>query len=72
MKNTGRPKGEKNRKWAQEEKQKIVKRYQDQGIGGNAIAAQEEISKGMLWRWIQAYQSNGEDGLANRCQKMNA
>ena len=63
MKKAGRPKGGKNRKWSKEEKLRIVKRYVNEGIGGNAIAAQEGLSKGMMWRWIKAYHNNGEDGL---------
>lgn len=63
MKETGRPKGGKNKTWSEEEKLRMVKRYQTEGIGGNKIALEEGVSKGLFWSWIKAYQEKGESGL---------
>ena len=56
----------KNRQWSKEEKLRIVNRYLNEGIGGNKIAREENISKGLLWKWIHQYQENGPDALENK------
>lgn len=59
----GRPKGGKNRSWSKEEKLRIVKRNLVDLLGQNALAKEEGISKGMLWKWIDAFLEYGEKGL---------
>ena len=61
-----RSKGGKNRTWTKEEKLRIVKRYFDEHIGRHTLAKEENISSGMLWRWIQKYRLEGEDALENK------
>jgi len=63
MTNKGRPKGGKNRRWSKEEKLQIVLEYFNGGVGGNKLAKEHGISKGMIWRWIEAYRKFGEKGL---------
>jgi len=62
----GRPKGGKNRDWTKEEKLRIVKRYLDEGIGQGTLAKEENISRGMIYSWIQKYLNEGEIGLINK------
>lgn len=66
VKNMGRPKGGKNRKWTQEEKLEVVQRYLASGIGQHSYAKAEGISSGMLFRWLKQYQESGFDGLASK------
>lgn len=61
-----RPKGGKNRKWTQEEKLRIVKRYFEEGITQRPLAKEEGISHGMLSKWITKYHEEGPNGLANK------
>ena len=61
-----RPKGGKNKSWSQEEKLRIVKRYFDECIGSVRLAREEQISAGMLRKWIQRYLKDGPDGLINK------
>jgi transposase-like protein len=63
MANIGRTKGGKNRKWSKEEKLQIVLEYFSGSVGGNKLAKEYGISKGMIWRWIEAYRKFGEQGL---------
>jgi len=63
MNETGRPKNGKNHKWTKEEKLNIVLKYVNGNEGGNKIAKDEGISRGMLWRWIDTYTRLGEKGL---------
>lgn len=66
MFNLGRPKGGKNRSWTKEEKLRIVNRYLNDGIGNDALAKEENISRGMLNGWIKKYIDEGELGLINK------
>ena len=61
----GRPKGGKNKRWSVEEKLKIVRRYFDERIGQNRLAAEEGISRGQLHSWISKYQEGGPESLKN-------
>lgn len=62
----GRTKGGTNRTWKKEDKLRIVRRYLEEGIGQNKLAEQENISRGMLCRWIKVYLTQGESGLENK------
>ena len=48
----GRPKGGKNRSWSKDEKLRIVMRHINEGIGQNSLAAEENISRSLLRKWI--------------------
>ena len=61
----GRPKGGKNKRWSMEEKLRIVRRYFDERIGQNRLAAEEGISRGQLHSWISKYQEGGPESLKN-------
>jgi transposase-like protein len=61
----GRAKGGKNKRWSMEEKLKIVRRYFDERIGQNRLAAEEGISRGQLHSWISKYQEGGPESLKN-------
>lgn len=67
----GRPKGGKNRTWSKEEKLRIVKRNLIDLIGQNVLAKEEGISRGMLWKWIDAYLEHGEAGLEPKARRGN-
>ncbi len=60
---TGRPSGGKNRKWSKDEKLCIVQKYLNGCVGGNKLAKEAGISKGMFWKWVDAYRRLGEKGL---------
>ena len=62
----GRPKGGKNRSWSKEEKLRIVRRYFDDKIGQWTIAKEENISRGLIYRWIRKYADDGPEALENR------
>ena len=61
----GRPKGGKNKRWSMEEKLRIVRRYFDERIGQNRLAAEEGISRGQVQSWISKYQQGGPESLKN-------
>lgn len=63
MTKPGRPRGGKNRKWSKEEKLHIVQNYLNGEVGGNKLAKEAGISKGMFWNWVDAYRRFGEKGL---------
>lgn len=67
----GRPKGGKNRTWSKEEKQRIVERYFTEGIGRKVLAQEENISRGMLHKWITLYSEGGPDALENKRKSGN-
>lgn len=69
MAQRGRPKGSQNRKWIPEEKERIVKRYFEGTISRTALAREEDISDGMLHRWIKKYQAEGLNGLVSKTGK---
>ena len=62
----GRPKGGKNRSWSKDEKLRIVMRHINEGIGQNSLAAEENISRSLLHKWIIQYLDGGEDALENK------
>lgn len=65
-----RPKGGRtNRKWTKEEKLRIVNRNLIDKVGQPTLAKEEGISKGMLWRWIDAFLEHGEKGLDSQNHK---
>ena len=61
----GRAKGGKNKRWSMEEKLRIVRRYFDERIGQNRLAAEEGISRGQVQSWISKYQKGGPESLKN-------
>ncbi len=65
MNKKGRPKGGKNKYWSKEEKLRIVNRVLLDGLSSKQVSDSENISNGMLNRWIQKYLELGEDGLEN-------
>lgn len=63
MVKTELPKEGKNRKWPKEEKLRLVLEYLSGNVGVDNFAIQYGISKGMFWRWVDAYRRLGEQGL---------
>lgn len=57
---------EKNRNWPKEEKLRIINRHLKDGIATRKIAEEEDISAGMLRRWIKNYLEFGEETLINK------
>ena len=57
---------EKNRNWSKEEKIRIINRNLKDGLAIRAVAKEEDISAGMLGRWIKNYLEFGEKSLINR------
>jgi len=64
-----RPKGGKNRKWTKEEKLRIVKRNIEDHVGQRTVAKEEDLSIGMLSKWISDYLNLGEKGLESQNHK---
>lgn len=62
----GRPKGGKNRKWTATEKEAIVRRYLESGIGRRKFAAAENLSDRLLHEWVRRYHEHGKAGLENK------
>lgn len=62
----GRPKGGKNRKWTASEKEAIVRRYLESGIGRHKFAAAENLSGRLLHEWVRRYQEHGKAGLESK------
>jgi len=56
---------EPNRNWSKEEKLRIINRNLIDGTSTNKIAVEEDISPGMLRRWMKNYLELGENGLIN-------
>ena len=68
----GRPKGGKNRSWSKEEKLRIVRRNLVEHIGQKALAKEEDVSRGLIAKWISDYLDLGEKGLESQnCKKGN-
>lgn len=63
MVKTKLPRVGKNRKWPKEEKLRLVLEYLNGNVGVDNFAIQAGISKGMFWRWVDAYRRLGEQGL---------
>ena len=61
----GRPKGGKNKYWSKKEKLRIVNRVLIDGLSSKQVSDSENISNGMLSKWIQKYLELGEIGLEN-------
>ena len=57
---------EKNRSWSKEEKLRIINLNLKSGLALRTIAKEEDISIGMLARWISNYLKFGEDSLINK------
>jgi len=62
----GRPKGKKNKRWTKEEKYRIVERYLSEGVGPLTLIREEKITRSMLYRWLERYESGGVEALENR------
>jgi len=57
---------EPNRYWSKEEKIRIVKMCLEDGKSSYDIAKEEDISSGMLRRWIRKYVDLGPESLENK------
>lgn len=55
-----------NRYWSKQDKLKIINKVLIDGISARQVAIQENISSGMLCRWIKKYLEQGEDALENK------
>ncbi len=62
----GRPKGGKNRYWSKEEKLRIVKKVVEDNCSSKQVAREENISDGMLTKWVKVYLQHGIAGLENK------
>lgn len=61
-----RTKGGKNRYWSKEEKLRIVNRVIVDGLSTKNVSDTENISNGMLCKWIKKYLELGEKSLENK------
>jgi len=59
----GRPKGGTNRTWSKDEKLRIVNRNLVDHIGIRTLAKEEDLSQGMIWKWISSFLEHGEAGM---------
>ena len=57
---------EPNRYWSKEEKLRIINLVIIGGLSTNEVAKREDISGGMLRRWIKKYLEQGEECLENK------
>lgn len=55
-----------NRYWSKEEKLRIVNRVIVEGLSSAYVSNQEDISSGLLCRWIKSYLEQGEQALENK------
>ena len=55
-----------NRNWTKEEKLRIINKVIKDGMSARQVAKEEDISAGMLGRWIKKYLNQGEDSLINK------
>ena len=62
----GRPKGGTNKYWSKEDKLKIVNKVLIDGISARQVGMSENISDGMICRWIKKYLEQGEAALENQ------
>jgi len=56
----------KNRTWSKEEKLRIINKHLIDGISTGKVAKEEDISAGMLRRWVKKYIEFGEESLNNK------
>ena len=59
----GRQKGEKNRRWTNEELLRYVLMCEDEHKPGRAVARECEIPYGTLDHWVRRYRNGGEKAL---------
>ena len=57
---------EPNRYWSKKEKLRIVKKVVDDGLSSIEVAREEDISSGMLRKWVLKYLKFGEEALENK------
>ena len=57
---------EPNRYWSKEEKLRIVKKVVDDCLSTQQVAKEENISGGMLRKWVKKYVEQGEESLENK------
>ena len=62
----GRPKGGKNKYWTKEEKLRIVKKVTEGGLSSKQVGKEENISSGMIRKWVIKYLEEGENSLENK------
>ena len=58
-----RPKGGKNRKWANEERLKYVLLCEEEHVPIRTLAREEGIPEGTLRGWVRRYRTGGVDAL---------
>ena len=57
---------EPNRSWSKEEKLRMVNEVIVNGNSARQVAKDNDISAGMLRRWIKKYLNSGEESLINK------
>ena len=57
---------EPNRYWSKEEKLRIISRVISEGLSSEEVAKIEDMSLGMLHKWVNLYLNQGEDALENK------
>jgi transposase-like protein len=62
----GRLKGGKNKKWAKEEKIRIINRSLVDGESPTQVCKDENISRGMYCNWIKRFEEKGIEGLETK------
>ena len=62
----GRPKGGKNKYWSKEDKLKIINKVLIDGMSARQVGINENISDGMICKWIKQYLEEGESALENK------
>jgi transposase-like protein len=67
----GNLKGIKHRKYNQEEKLRVVRRYYDEHISYAQLSREEGIAYSIICKWLHDYAAEGDDGLAPHQGKGN-
>ncbi len=62
---------EPNRYWSKEEKLRIVNRVINDGLSTHQVSDSENISNGLLNKWIKDYLEKGEDALQSQKKPEN-
>ena len=57
---------EPNRYWSKEEKLRIIRKMTEESRSSTEVAIEEDISDGMLRKWVRNYLKYGEDSLQNK------
>jgi len=62
----GRPKGGTNRYWSKEAKYEYVQLVLSGEVGGRELGRQNNVSSGMISRWVNRFKSGGIEALENK------